>query len=193
MRKLQMKMSMSVDGFVAGADGRNNWIFKTGDEKSKAWALGQCREAGLIIMGRKSFEVMAPYWPTSTDVFARPMNEIPKAVFTQKGFKGIDLGHEPSAAAASWAEARIFDGDLAGGIRELKAESGKPISAIGGAGFMRSLIAAGLVDEYHLVIHPVALGSGLPIFDGLATPRYLKLVDVKVFPGGTTVHTYSNQ
>lgn len=193
MRKLLMKMSMSVDGFVADASGKNDWIFRTGDEKSKAWAIGQTWEAGLIIMGRKSFEMMAPYWPTSADAFAAPMNEIPKAVFTKNGFKGIDPGHEPSPAAVTWADARIFDGDLAGGIIKLKAEQGKPIMAIGGAGFMRSLIATGLIDEFRLVIHPVALGAGLPIFDGLATPLYLKLVDVKAFPGGTTVHTYCVQ
>jgi len=190
MRKLVMKMSMSLDGFVAGPNGENDWIFKTGDAESKAWVLGQMWEAGLIIMGRKSFEVMAPYWPTSTDVFAAPMNEIPKAVFTKKGYKGIDPGPEQSPAAASWANARVFDGDLAERIRELKAEQGKQITAIGGAGFMRSLIATGLVDEFRLAIHPVVLGAGLPIFDGLAKPFYLKLIDVKAFPGGTTAHIY---
>jgi dihydrofolate reductase len=118
------------------------------------------------------------------------MNEIPKAVFTKKGFKGSDPGYKASAAAVSWAEARVFDGDLAEEIKKLKAEPGKPIVAIGGAGFMRSLIEMGLIDEYHLPIHPVALGSGLPIFTDLATPRYLKLVDVKAFPGGVVVHIY---
>ncbi|WP_089765801.1 dihydrofolate reductase family protein [Chitinophaga terrae (ex Kim and Jung 2007)] len=190
MRKLKIKMSMSVDGFVAGPNGENDWIFKTGDEESKAWAVEQSWDAGLTIMGRKSFEMMAPYWVVSTDAFAAPMNEIPKAVFTRKGFKGFDAGAEPSAAAASWADARIFDGDLAEAIRELKEEEGKPIVAIGGAGFVKSLVATGLVDEFHLVVHPVLLGAGQSIFSGLATPLYLKLVDVKIFPGGTIVHIY---
>ena len=190
MRKLIMKMSISVDGFVSGTNGGNEWIFKTGDEESSAWSVGKIREAGLIIMGRKSFEGMAPYWPTATGPFAAPMNEIPKAVFTQKGFKGIDPGPDASPAAASWAEARVFDGDLAEGISELKAGSGKPIVAIGGAGFMRNLIATGLIDEYVLAIHPVALGSGLPIFTGLSIPFYLKLVDSKAFPGGAMAQIY---
>jgi len=191
MRKLQMKMSMSLDGFVGGPNGENDWVFKTGDAASKAWSLAQCEEAGIHIMGRKSFEMMAPYWPASTDVFAEPMNRIPKAVFTQNGFKGFDPGPEPSPATATWVNARVFDGDLAEGIKQLKAEEGKPIGALGGAGFMRSLIATGLVDEFYLAIHPVVLGSGLPIFSGLEKPSYLKLVDVKVFPGGTVVHIYS--
>ncbi len=200
MRKLIMKMSVSVDGFVAGVNGENDWIFRTGDEESLAWSVGQSWEAGLIIMGRKSFELMAPYWPTASGPFAAPMNEIPKAVFTKKGFAGIQPSAEQSPAAmsaiasakaeASWAEARVFDGDLAEGIRGLKAEPGKPIVAIGGAGFMQSLIATGLVDEFLLATHPVVLGAGLPIFNGLAKPLDLKLVDVKAFPGGVVAHTY---
>ncbi|GAA3917213.1 dihydrofolate reductase family protein [Chitinophaga oryziterrae] len=181
-------MSVSLDGFVCDSNGRNDWVFKTGDEESLAWSVGKIREAGLIIMGRKSFETMAPYWPTATGPFAEPMNNIPKALFTKKGFKGIDP--VDTTTAASWAEARVFDGDLTEGIRELKSGSGKPIVAIGGAGFMQNLIATGLIDEYHLAIHPVALGSGLPIFTGLEMPFYLKLADVKVFPKGIVAQTY---
>jgi dihydrofolate reductase len=98
---------------------------------------------------------------------------------------------EQSPSSASWTGAKVFDGDLAEGIRELKAGSGKPVLALGGAGFMQSLIATGLIDEYHLGIHPVALGSGMSIFTGLKMPLYLKLVDVKSFPKGVVVHTYS--
>jgi dihydrofolate reductase len=189
-----MKMSVSLDGFVAGADDQKDWVFKTGDEESLAWSVDKIRRAGLIIMGRKSFETMAPYWPTASGPFAAPMNEIPKAVFTKNGFKAFDymqsITGEQSPAVASWAEARVFDGDLAEAISELKTGSGKPIVALGGAGFMQNLIATGLIDEYHLAIHPVALGSGLPIFTGLKIPSYLKLGEVKVFPKGIVAHTY---
>lgn len=189
-----MKMSMSVDGFVSGPNGETDWIFRSSDETSRAWAVERSWEAGLIIMGRKSFEFMAPYWPTATGPFAAPMNEIPKALFTKNGFKGIDpvptATAEQSRAMASWAEAQVFDGDLVEEIRKLKSEPGKPISAIGGAGFMRSLIAAGLIDEYHLVTHPVVLGEGLTIFNDVARPMDLKLVGVKAFRGGVVAHTY---
>lgn len=194
MRKLIMKMSVSLDGFVCDANGQKDWIFKTGDEESLAWSVGIIREAGLIIMGRKTFEVLAAYWPTATGPFAAPMNNIPKALFTQKGFKSIDAVHatteEQSPSVASWAEAQVFDGDLAEGIRELKAGSGNPIVAIGGAEFMQQLIATGLIDEYHLAIHPVALGSGLPIFTALTKQLDLQLSGAKAFPRGIVVHTY---
>jgi len=150
MRKLMMKMSISVDGFVADLNGKNDWVFRSSDETSRDWSVSQSWESGLIIMGRKSFEAMAPYWPTANGPFAAPMNEIPKAVFTKNGFTGIPQKAGQSPAAASWAEALVFDGDLTEGIRKLKSGPGKPILAIGGAGFMRSLIATGLIDEYYL-------------------------------------------
>ncbi len=202
---------MSADGFVGGANGELDWIFKTSDENSAAWLVGLCRTAGLHIMGSKTFHDMASYWPTSTAPIAAPMNEIPKAVFTKKGFAGFDPAQttaaventrrydaangiqpnaEQSPAAASWTGARVFTGDLAEGIRELKAEPGAPILAHGGARFMRSLIETRLIDEFHLAIHPIALGAGLPIFSGLSKPLDLKLADVKTFPGGIIVHTY---
>lgn len=184
MRKLMMKMSLSIDGFVAGPKGEADWIFRSSDETSRAWAVAQTREAGLLLMGRKSFETMAPYWPTATGPFAAPMNEIPKGVFTRGGFKGL------ASATGTWAEARVFDGDLAEEIRRLKAEPGQPIQAIGGAEFMRSLIATGLIDEYHLVTHPVVLGEGLSIFDGLPRPIDLKLMEARSFPGGIVAHVY---
>lgn len=90
MRKLIMKTSISLDGFVSDSNGQKDWVFNTGDEKSLAWSVEKIREAELIVMGRKSLETMAPYWPTGIGPFAAPMNNIPKALFTKKGFKGID-------------------------------------------------------------------------------------------------------
>jgi len=190
MRKLIMKMSISLDGFVCGANGEMDWLFKTGDEESKAWVVGICQEAGIHIMGRKTFQNMSSFWPTATGPFAAPMNEIPKAVFTQKGYKGLGSVNSSSPAVASWVDARIFSGDFVEGIKSLKSEPGKPILAHGGAGFMKSLIASGLIDEYYLPVHPVVLGAGMPIFNGLAKTHYLKLMDVKVFPNGVVGHTF---
>jgi dihydrofolate reductase len=85
MRKLMMKMSFSADGFVGDANGGSDSIFKSSDPESRAWAVGLTSEAGLIVMGSKSFRALESYWPTATGPFAAPMNEIPKAVFTQKG------------------------------------------------------------------------------------------------------------
>lgn len=193
MRKLIMKMSITVDGFVAGLNGKTDWMFKSSDETSRAWSLDRSYDASLIIMGRKSFESMAPYWPTATGPFAVPMNEIPKAVFTKSGYTGIKVAPDTklSPAEASWAAAKIFDSDLATEINKLKSQDGKPILAIGGAGFMQNLIATGLIDEYHLNMHPVLLGKGLPVFSSIELPTDLKLLEAKSFPGGIVAHVYS--
>src|ERR1700733_14401298 len=85
MRKLILKMSMSLDGFVGGRTGGLDWMFQSSDEASRAWTVETIWNAGLHIMGSRTFHDMSAYWPTSTAVFAPPMNEIPKAVFTKHG------------------------------------------------------------------------------------------------------------
>ena len=85
MRALILKMSVSIDGFVASADGGAKWIFDTYDDEAAAWTVRTVWDASLHIMGSRTFHDMAAYWPTSTDVFAPPMNQIPKAVFSRRG------------------------------------------------------------------------------------------------------------
>src|SRR6185437_13363453 len=125
-------------------------------------------------MGSLTCQDMAAYWPTSTEVFAPPMNQIPKAVFSRQG-RGErnrpnttaalrDAGANGGAGqfaqlqrgGGSWAEAYVAAGELADEITRLKAQDGKPIIAHGGASFARSLIAADLVDQYVLLVHPIA-------------------------------------
>src|SRR5262245_3644933 len=83
MRELHMKMSRSVDGFVAGPDGKIDWIFSTGDAQSRAWVLDIVGNASLHIMGSKTYRDMLSWWPYSTEPFAEPMNAVAKAIFTQ--------------------------------------------------------------------------------------------------------------
>lgn len=92
--------------------------------------------------------------------------------------------------AESWAEADVLGGDLEEEIAKLKAGEGKPILAHGGVGFARSLVARGLVDEFVLSVHPIALGNGLSLFSDLAAPLPLKLVSAKAFPGGMVAQVY---
>jgi dihydrofolate reductase len=207
MRELILKMSISVDGFVAGPNGEIEWVFG-GDPEAIAWTVETVWNASLHIMGSRTFHDMAAYWPTSTEVFAPPMNQIPKAVFSKQGpavLKNVSTTaalHDARAnaksgqsvelqpGAESWAEAYVASGDLAAEVAKLKAGDGKPIVAHGGAGFVRSLVAEGLVDQYDLLTHPVALGEGLPIFSGLAAPRPFKLVSSTAFPGGSAAQIY---
>jgi len=188
VRELILKLSVSIDGFVAGPHGETEWMFGP-DPEAKAWSVEAVSNASLHIMGSRTFRDMAAYWPTSTDAFAPPMNQIPKAVFSRQGPAILETV-EAVAGAESWAKAYVASGDLAEEIARLKAQDGKPILAHGGASFARGLIARGLVDQFALLTHPVALGRGLPVFSELPAPKPLKLVSSKAFPGGSVARVY---
>lgn len=204
MRELILGMSLSLDGFVAGPDGKADWIF-SGDQEAIAWKVENLSNAGLHIMGSRSF-AMAAFWPTSTLVFAPAMNQIPKAVFSKQGPAVLDIaiaaledarakaetGQGPALqpGAESWAEAYVASSDLAAEVAKLKAQDGKPIFAHGGASFARSLIAQGLVDQYMLMVYPIVLGQGMAIFSDVAVPRPLRPVSSRAFPKGAVAQVY---
>lgn len=205
MRRLILKMSMSLDGFVAGPAGEIGWIFDNADSAVRDWIVATISGAGLHIMGSRTFRDMAAYWPHSDEAFAPPMNDIPKAVFTRRGdvFQGgtttalkdasqmrpVDKAAS-EARLASWTGARVMHGDLAQGIALLKQEPGKDILAHGGVSFARSLVATGLVDEYQLVVHPVLLGRGQSPFAELPQPLKLRLRDSTRFGNGVMAQVY---
>ncbi len=208
MRKLILKMSISIDGFVGGPKGEIGWIFQTGSDDARAWTVETIRQAGVHIMGAKTFRDMAAYWPSSTEVFAGPMNAIPKVVFsrspnvageTTRAIEDARANATSAATAASpetvatWTQARVASGPLADEIARLKREPGGPIIAHGGATFAQSLVQQGLVDEYRLLVHPVALGRGLPLFSTLTDPLALDLVDIKRFAGGAVAHVFEKR
>jgi dihydrofolate reductase len=132
----------------------------------------------LHLMGRNTYEEMSEFWPTSSHAYAAAMNRIPKVVFSQ------------TLDRADWPDSRIARGDLAREIAALKAEPGKDMLAWGGAAFAQSLSRLGLVDEYRLILQPVALGDGLPLFKDLIQPLRLELVDTHTYASGAALHIY---
>jgi dihydrofolate reductase len=209
MRKLILKMSISIDGFVGGAKDEVDWVFTAMDEGAIDWTMKSIWRAGLHIMGSRTFHDMASWWPSSKEVYAAPMNEIPKAVFsknpsvtsaapatTQALRDAVRVRGDAQAQGSdganeeSWRNARVMSGDLTADIAQLKSEPGKDIIAHGGAGFARSLVRLGLVDEYQLLVQPVALGQGLPLFSELPKSIVLHLVSASTFPAGAVAHVY---
>ncbi len=177
MRPVVLQMGVTLDGFVHGAQGYEDWGLPPEEDDIVAWKEASLREAGTHIMGRVAYEAMATVWPTGTGVYADVMNEIPKVVFSK------------TLTRADWAESRIASGDLADDIDRLKREPGGVIVAHGGATFIGALIREGLIDEYRLVIHPVVIGHGTSLFAALHEPLRLDVVDARTFPSGTMVHT----
>src|SRR5271170_2968379 len=131
MRRLILKMSLSIDGFVGGPEGEIGWLFRTMDEETTQWVLDTVSLAGVHIMGSRTYYDMASYWPYSTGPLAVPMNDIPKVVFSKRGslqpiskaltttaFKDASLLNPTeektflSAGASSWADAKLANGEL---------------------------------------------------------------------------------
>jgi dihydrofolate reductase len=210
-RKLVLKMSVSLDGFVAGPNGGADWIFRTsGGADSTGWVLDTLRGAGVHIMGSRSYYDMAAFWPYSEMPIAPPMNDIPKVIFSRTGIKdgaqadrttqalaeakarnAQRLGVTPTAAVLqSWAEPTVASGDLVEEILRLKEQPGNFILAHGGARFAQSLVASGLIDEYRLGIHPVVLGQGQPLFSELRSPVDLRLISMTPFASGVVAAVY---
>ena len=151
MTRVVLQMGVTLDGYVAGPGGEGDWGLPAEDPDVRAWKVASLSKVGTHIMGRVTYEQMAAHWPTATGDYAAPMNDVPKVVFSK------------TLPTADWASSRIARGDLTQEIAALKSEPGGDIIAHGGAAFAQALSGLGLIDEYRLVIHPVALGNGLPL------------------------------
>jgi dihydrofolate reductase len=178
MRRLILQTGISIDGYVAALDKSHPWGVEREDEGIKRWVLDSVWAAGAHLMGRVTYEEMAAFWPASTSDYARPMNEIPKVVFSK------------TLERADWPETRIARGDLADEVERLKHEPGNDLIAYGGATFDQALTRLGLVDEYRLMIQPAALGAGLPLFKDLREPLHLELAEAETYANGVAIHVY---
>jgi dihydrofolate reductase len=136
MRPVVLQMGVTLDGFVHGAQGYEDWGLPPEEDDVVEWKTASLREATTHVMGRRTYEDMASVWPNERGVYADVMNEIPKVVFSS------------TLMRADWPESRIASGDLAEDIAWLKQESGGTVLVHGGATFVHALIADGLVDEY---------------------------------------------
>jgi dihydrofolate reductase len=164
-------MDLSLDGFVAAPDGDSgSWVLPTFDDELTAHVVALLEQADTHVIGRGAYEVMAPYWPTSDAVFAPPMNETPKLVVST------------TLTDPAWVNTRV-----APDIDEVARLAGN-VLVHGGPALVRSLAERDLVDELHLIVHPVALGDGLRLF---TERRDLKLVDSRAFPAGAVLNVYS--
>jgi dihydrofolate reductase len=174
---LILKMSVSLDGYVASLDGSNDWLAAGRSADSTSWVVETVSNAGTHLIGAATYAEWAGYWPTASGPFAKAMNELPKVVFSN------------SLTSADWGETEIATGNLAEAITRLKQQrSPEYLLAQGGTRFARSLVETGLIDEYRLVIHPVVLGAGERIF---TAPLTIESIRTSVFTGGAVAHVFA--
>ena len=190
MRELIVNEYVSVDGVIqapghAGEDRdggfrHGGWTGPLMDEHRR-YMTEALAGAGGLLLGRRTYEIFAGYWPTvrdESDEIAQVLNSAPKYVVSRT------LTEPP------WGPATVIDRDVPREVRRLKHQPGKDVFVIGSSGLAQTLIANDLVDEYRLWVHPVVLGGGKKLFyDGSPTTT-VTLVDARATSGGLVMLTY---
>jgi dihydrofolate reductase len=197
MRKLILEVQISVDGFIADVYGNTGWMqWNWGPDWKWSKPLQKyhtelTRSADCILLSSQmAQEGFINHWKDVAKQTTGPQFEFanhivntPKIVFSSKLNKSIEI-------SGGWDNTDIKDGEIVAEIEHLKNQAGSNIIVYGGAGFVSSLIANHLIDEFHLLINPVAIGNGLPIFGSLDAPAQLHLVDAIPFEFGMVALHY---
>ena len=177
MRKIVSGLQITLDGVVETPD---KWIspYYT-DEMYKIIGDG-VMQADAVLLGRRTYEEFAGYWPNQgSDVpMADFLNNTPKYVVSATLDK------------LEWANSSLIRGDLVGELTKLKQLPGKNIQVPGSPTLVRSLLRDGLLDELALFVFPIAMGTGMRLFDETTHEVGLKLVQSKPFSTGVLYVTY---
>ena len=150
------------------------------DVMGKAVDEGMANLGGLLL-GRKTYEIFAGYWPTATEDLetAEVFNRVPKYVASRTLEEPLE-----------WANSRLLEGDVAEAVRKLKEQRGGDLLVWGSGQLAQTLMENDLVDEYQIMIHPIALGSGKRFFREGGPVIRLRLVDSKTSTTGVLILTY---
>jgi dihydrofolate reductase len=178
MAKLIMWNLMTLDGFVEGPNRDISWHDDVWGEELERLSIAQLHEAGGLLFGRVTYELMANYWPTASGEVADFMNASPKYVFSR------------TLTRADWNNTQLFSADVTATVAKLKHESAKDIFLFGSADLAASLIPQGLIDEFRIAINPIILGGGTPLFKQ-GTRVKLKLIDVRPLSTGVAILRYA--
>jgi dihydrofolate reductase len=182
MGKLNVFEHVTVDGYFVDAKGKIDWAHARADSEWNEWVAGNARGSeGVMLFGRKTYQLMASYWPTpmatqQSPEVAEGMNSREKVVFSR------------TLKEATWNNTRLVKRGLASEVKKIKAT--KDVVVMGSGTIVAQLADAGLVDQYQLVVNPLALGKGRTLFEGMKKPLSLKLVDERRFKNGNVVLTY---
>jgi dihydrofolate reductase len=193
MRKVIVNEFVSLDGVVqapgsadedtSGGFEHGGWHLRYFDDLSQQRVLESIVEAGGFLLGRRTFEIFAAYWPNAPEeeqVIAEPLNRKPKYVASTTLSEPLE-----------WQNSRVLDADVAEAVAKLKREDGGDLHVIGSTELVQTLIDHDLVDEFRLMIDPVVLGGGKRIFRDDGSLRTLRLVDGVVTSTGAILATYA--
>jgi dihydrofolate reductase len=175
MRKINSTLFMSLDGVV---ESPGEWHLPYFNDEMGQVVGSLMAASDTMLLGRVTYQEFAAYWPTSDDEGADHMNTVPKIVVST------------TLEKAEWGNATIIGADVAGRLTELKGQPGGDLSITGSPTLVRSLLRAGVLDELHLLIHPVILGTGTRLFEPDGGQQQLELTGSETFSTGVVYLTY---
>jgi len=186
MRKIFLFMMISLDGYFEGPGHDLSW--HNVDDEFNDFAIKQLGEADAILFGRRTYELMESYWPTKQGVeddteVAHLMNETPKVV--------VSHSLENIKETKIWKHVRLINENVKDEITRLKKEKGGDIILLGSSNLSVSLLEWGLLDEVRIMIAPVVIGKGTPLFEGLKNKINFKFIKARKFANGNVLLTYS--
>ncbi len=177
MRKVIVSNLVSLDGFFEGPNKELDWHVV--GEEFHEYAKDMLRNADTLVFGRATYELMAAYWPAAPhDEIADKMNGLPKIVFSKTLLK------------VDWNNSRLIRNNIEEEILKLKQQSGKDIVILGSAKLASSFLRCGLIDEYRVILNPVLLGGGKPLFSGITERIRMKLLSAKALASGVVLLSY---
>ena len=165
---------MSLDGYIEGPNGDINW--HVWNEEMSDYMMAFFKTVDTFIYGRKSYDLMLTYWPFETGKFADIMNRTPKIIFS----KTLDK--------VEW-NSRLIKQNVVEEIQLEKGKAGKDLVLFAGADIASTFMENGLIDEFRLIINPVVLGEGTPLFQ-VSNQMELELLDSRSFACGNTLLRY---
>jgi dihydrofolate reductase len=193
MRKVIVNEFMSLDGVVqapgaededtTGGFRHGGWHLQYFDDLSQKWVVDGLTAAGGFLLGRRTYETFAAYWPNAPaeeQVVAEPLNTLPKYVASRT-----------LAEPLPWQNSTVLQGDLTEAVAALKREDGAELQVIGSAQLVQTLIEHDLVDEFRVMIDPLVLGGGKRIFRDDGALRPLRLIDSQVTTTGAILASYA--
>ena len=180
MGKVTVFNFVSVNGYFAGPGGDISWAH---DSEENDFAAESLQADGILLFGRVTYELMVKYWPTpqamkDAPAVAEGMNKAEKIVFSRT-LKKVD-----------WQNTRVIGGNIVEETRKLKETSGKDMTILGSGSIVTQFADQDLIDEYQLMVHPVALGDGIPFLKGIKQTIKMKTTTTRPFKSGLVLHCY---
>jgi dihydrofolate reductase len=181
MRKVIMFNLITLDGYFAGPKGDISW--HQVDEEFNKYSIQQLQTSGGLVFGRITYQLMANYWPTKQadeddPIVAELMNSLPKYVFTR------------TLQRVEWNKTQLMRGEAVEEMKVLKQQPGRDLFIFGSANLSQAFIQNRLIDEFRIMINPIILGNGMPLFTNKGKYLNMKLINSKTFKNGNILLDY---